>query len=502
MYLADGQKIWLATTANDEKIFMLPSMANRHGLIAGATGTGKTVSLKVMAESFSDMGVPVFLADIKGDLSGMCQPGVENKHVRERVDSMHIENFEYKGFPTTFFDVFSEKGIPVRTTISEIGPDLLSRLLELNTTQSGILTIIFKIADDRGLFLIDMKDLKALVQYVGDNNKDFRSEYGNISTQSVGAIMRSLIRLEEQGGDIFFGEPSLKVMDWMVTDANGKGMINILDCVKLFQSPLLYSTFLLWMLSELYESLPEAGDLDKPKMIFFFDEAHLLFKDAPKSLLTKIEQVVRLIRSKAVGIYFITQVPTDIPDSVLSQLGNKIQHALRAYTPNDQKALKATARSFRVNPEFDCETTLGELGTGEALVSVLDEDGIPTVVQRAFMLPPMSFMNVIDDATRTGLIQNSPLYAKYSQAQDPDSAYEMLQRQTQQDAQAEALARQQAELEKEKAALEKERQKATAKKVKKTTSVVEKTVNSTLNSMGREFGRTIMRGLFGSILKK
>ena len=356
MYMHDIHKIWLAT--GEQPIYLEPSMANRHGLIAGATGTGKTVTLKVLAESFSDMGVPVFLADIKGDLSGMCEPGKENKHIRRSIDTMGIEGFDYTDYPVEFWDVYGEKGLPVRTTISEMGPELLSRLLGLNDTQSGVLRIVFRVADDQGLLLVDLKDLRSMVQYVGDHAKDYKLTYGNISSQTVGAIQRALLALEDEGGDIFFGEPALELADWMDWTEDGRGIMNILECQKLFQHPLLYGTFLLWMLSELYELLPEAGDLDKPKLAFFFDEAHLLFKDAPKALVEKVEQVVRLIRSKGVTVWFITQNPTDLPDSVLGQIGNRVQHALRAYTPNDQKALRAAARSFRVNKSFDTEEAL------------------------------------------------------------------------------------------------------------------------------------------------
>ena len=397
MYLKEQHKVWLAT--GETPVYLEPGMANRHGLIAGATGTGKTVTLKVVAESFSDMGVPVFLADIKGDLSGMCQIGTENKHIRRSIDNMGLDavGYDYTSYPVRFFDVYGKKGHPVRTTISEMGPELLSRLLGLNETQSGILRIVFRIADDKQLLLIDLKDLRSMLQYVGDNAKEFKLTYGNISSQSVGAIQRSLLALEDEGGDIFFGEPALDIADWVDWAEDGRGIMNVLECQELFQHPMLYGTFLLWMLSELYEMLPEAGDQDKPKLAFFFDEAHLLFKDAPKALLEKVEQVVRLIRSKGVSVWFITQNPSDIPDSVLGQIGNRVQHALRAYTPNDQKALRAAAKSFRVNPAFDTEEALQALGVGEALVSVLDEKGVPSIVERANILPPRSSMNIAPD---------------------------------------------------------------------------------------------------------
>ncbi|MBR4799126.1 MAG: DUF853 family protein, partial [Clostridia bacterium] len=385
MYTSDNEKIWLAT--GSERVYLEPSMANRHGLIAGATGTGKTVTLKVVAESFSEMGVPTFIADIKGDVSGMCREGCENKHIRRSIDTMGIENFTYTPFPVRFFDVYAKQGHPVRTTISDMGPVLLARLLGLNETQTGVLRIVFRIADDKQLLLLDLKDLRSMVQHVGDNANEYKLKYGNVSAQTLGAIQRALLTLEDEGGNIFFGEPALDIADWFDWDEDGRGVMNILECQTLFQHPLLYGTFLLWMLSELYEMLPEAGDLDKPKIAFFFDEAHLLFNDAPKALLEKVEQVIRLIRSKGVSVWFITQNPSDIPESVLSQIGNRVQHALRAYTPNEQKALRYAAKSFRVNPEFDTETVLQELATGEALVSVLDAKGVPGMVQRANILP-------------------------------------------------------------------------------------------------------------------
>ena len=416
--------------SGEEDIYIYPKMANRHGLIAGATGTGKTVTLKVMAESFSDIGVPVFLADVKGDLSGMCTPGVESGSAMERVQKMGLfeRGFNFKGFPSNYWDVYAEKGMPLRTTVSEMGPLLLARILDLNDTQTDILTVIFKIADDEGLLLIDTKDLRSMLQFVSEHARDYSRQYGNMSATSIAAIMRAVIALETEGGEGFVGEPALNIRDWLATDYNGKGMIQILDCQKLILHPKMYSTFLLWLMSELYEMLPEVGDLDRPRMVFFFDEAHMLFNSASKALLEKIEQVVKLIRSKGVGIYFITQNPKDIPDGVLAQLGNKVQHALRAYTPADQKGLKAAASSFRENPEFDTYTTLQELGTGEALVSVLDEKGIPTIVKRAKILPPQSYMGMIDDGERDRQINACTLFMKYSDTYDRDSAYEFFQR--------------------------------------------------------------------------
>ena len=516
MYLQDQHKIWLAT--GDAPIYLEPSMANRHGLIAGATGTGKTVTLKVLAESFSDMGVPVFLADIKGDLSGMCMPGQETKHIRRSIDAMGISGFDYTAYPVRFWDVYGKQGHPVRTTISEMGPELLSRLLGLNDTQSGILRIVFRVADDRGLLLVDLKDLRSMVQYVGDNAKEFKLTYGNISSQSVGAIQRALLQLEDEGGDTFFGEPDLDLADWMDWDGDGRGVMNVLECQELFQHPLLYATFLLWMLSELYELLPEAGDLDKPKLAFFFDEAHLLFKDAPKALVEKVEQVVRLIRSKGVSVWFITQNPSDLPDSVLGQIGNRVQHALRAYTPNDQKALRAAARSFRANPAFNTEEALQALGVGEALVSVLDEKGVPSVVQRAGVLPPRSSMSAANQTEVDRVIYESPLYRKYTQMEDRRSAYEVLEEvREEQAAREEAEARQaawekerkaqQAAWEKKQRAMERAyRQPAPPRRTtssratssRKKQDPLEKAINSAANTVGRELGKQIVRGLFGT----
>ncbi len=452
--------------SGEENVYIYPKMANRHGMIAGATGTGKTITLKVMAESFSDCGVPVFLADVKGDLSGMCQPGAINENVQKRVDSMGLAELGYDvhAYPTNFWDVYGEKGMPLRTTISEMGPLLLSRIMNLTDIQSDVLTVVFKIADDEGLLLIDTKDLKSMLQYVGENSKEYSLEYGSLSKQSLSAIVRAVVALEAEGADQFFGEPALNIADWLCTDCNGKGMIQVLGCEKLIQNPTMYATFLLWMMSELFETLPEAGDRDKPKMVFFFDEAHLLFDSASKELLSKVEQVVKLIRSKGVGIYFITQSPGDIPDGVLSQLGNKVQHALRAYTPKEQKAAKAAAQSFRENPEFDTYETLVQLGTGEALISVLDETGVPTVVKSCKVLPPQSMMGALDDSVRENQIRNNLLYTRYQDMIDRDSAYEFLQRKSLSDAEAAQRAKEEAAAErqrqKEQAAEEKERQKA------------------------------------------
>ncbi len=417
----------LLIAKNDQhELFLLPQMANRHGLITGATGTGKTVTLQSLAESFSRIGVPVFLSDIKGDLSGLSKAGGGNAKVAARVKQLGLGDFEHRAYPVTFWDVFGASGHPLRTTISDMGPLLLGRMLNLNDTQQGVLTLVFKIADDNGLLLLDLKDLRAMVQHVGDNAAEFKTGYGNISTASVGAIQRGLLQVETQGGDKLFGEPMLNIEDLMQTDGNGCGMINILAADQLMTSPKVYSTMLLWLLAELFENLPEAGDLAKPKMVFFFDEAHLLFNDAPAVLLDKIEQVVRLIRSKGVGVYFVTQNPADVPDKVLGQLGNRVQHALRAFSPRDQKAVKAAAETMRDNPELDETAAITELGVGEALVSCLDEHGRPGVVERAFVVPPQGQIGPIGEAERKAVIANSLLAGHYEKAMDRESAYEIL----------------------------------------------------------------------------
>lgn len=498
MYLPQEHKVWLAT--GETPIYLEPGMANRHGLIAGATGTGKTVTLKVLAEAFSDMGVPVFVADVKGDLSGMCVPGEENKHIRRSIDTMGLGDFRYKSYPVTFWDVYAKLGLPVRTTISEMGPELLARLLGLNETQSGILRIVFRIADDKGLLLIDLKDLRAMVEHVGSNAREYKLTYGNIAPQSVGAIQRALLRLEDEGGNLFFGEPNLDLSDWIEWADDGRGMMNILECQELFQHPLLYGTFLLWMLSEIYEMFPEAGDLDKPKLAFFFDEAHLLFKDAPKALIEKVEQVVRLIRSKGVSVWFITQNPTDIPDSVLGQIGNRVQHALRAYTPNDQKAVRSAARSFRENPAFDTEEAIQSLGVGEALVSLLDSDGVPGVVQRANVLPPRSSMKAADQNAIVRAVGASAFKDKYAAAEDRVSAYEELTEAAEAAAEAakkEAEAKQKAKEEQERK--KQEEKEAREKERKFKNSVVGKVTNSAINAVGREIGKKLVRGILGSL---
>jgi DNA helicase HerA-like ATPase len=409
-----------------KEIVLLPNMANRHGLITGATGTGKTVTLQKIAESFISIGVPVFMADVKGDLSGIAAAGVASEKMLKRLESIGIKDFQPRANTAVFWDVFGEKGHPVRATISDMGPLLLARLLNLNETQSGVLTLVFKIADDNGLLLLDLKDLRAMIQFVGDNARQFTTEYGNISAASVGAIQRGLLTLDEQGADKFFGEPMLNIADWMQTDGEGRGVVNVLAADKLYNNPKLYSTFLLWMLAELFEQLPEVGDVEKPKMVFFFDEAHLLFNDAPAALLEKIEQVVRLIRSKGVGVYFVTQNPLDIPESVLGQLGNRVQHALRAFTPRDQKAVKTAADTMRPNPAFNTADVITELGVGEALVSFLDEKGRPAQVERAFVIAPCSRLGVLSDAERSAAVNRSTIYGHYEKTMDRESAYEKL----------------------------------------------------------------------------
>ncbi|MFN9774485.1 MAG: helicase HerA-like C-terminal domain-containing protein [Burkholderiales bacterium] len=410
----------------DTDLCLLPALANRHGLITGATGTGKTVTLQVMAERFSRIGVPVFMADVKGDLTGLSQPGTMTPKFKERIEKLGVPEPEFGAMPTTLWDVFGEQGHPMRATVSDMGPMLLARMLSLNETQEGVLNLVFKIADDNGLLLLDSKDLRAMLQHVGDNAKQFTTEYGNISAASIGAIQRGVLALENQGADKFFGEPMLNFDDLLQTDANGRGIVNILAADKLMNAPRLYASFLLWLLSDLFEKLPEVGDRDKPKLVFFFDEAHLLFTDAPKALLEKVELLVRLVRSKGVGVFFVTQNPLDVPDTVLGQLGNRVQHALRAFTPRDQKAVKAAASTMRANPKFDAETAITELGVGEALVSFLDEKGRPNVVERAFVVPPGSRLGPVTDAERKALIAGSVVAGVYDQTVDRESAYERL----------------------------------------------------------------------------
>ena len=429
--MLQGNKIWVGTSA-DGPVYLLPSMANRHGLIAGATGTGKTVSLKVLAESFSDMGVPVFLSDIKSDLSGMVKPGVRSESLDRRLTGCGIDadTFRYKEYPTVFWDVYAEQGHPIRSTVEQMGPLLLSRMLSLNETQSGVMNILFRVAKNEGYALRDLQDLKAMLVHVGENAKDYTLHYGNVSMASVGAIQRAVAVLEDQGGDTFFGEPALDIGDWLQIrqndDGTEQGVINILSADRLFNNPTMYSTFLLWMLTSLYDRLPERGDGEKPIVVFFFDEAHLLFNNCSRALMEKIEQVVRLIRSKGVGVYFITQSPADIPMTILGQLGNRIQHALRAYTPLDQKAVKVAAQTFRANPAFDTEEAITTLKTGEALVSFLDEHGAPGIVERATILPPQSYMGAITAQEREQVLAGSPLKGRYDEAIQSESAFEIL----------------------------------------------------------------------------
>lgn len=454
----ENGKIYMGL-ADQQRVEMALNMCNRHGLIAGASGTGKTITMKVMAESFSDAGVPVFLCDVKGDVAGICVPGESNEGMEKRIDKFGLrDTFTYRGYPTTFWDIYQEGGHAVRATVSDMGPELLSRILGLTPAQEGILHIVFRIADDKGLLLIDLKDLRAMLTYANEHRAEYMMNYGNITPQSVAAILRALLPLEQQGGDLFFGEPALDIMDWMRTDSDGHGMINVLDCVKLVQNPTLYASFLLWMLSELFENLPEAGDLDKPKLVFFFDEAHMLFRDAPAVLVQKIEQTVKLIRSRGVGVYFVTQSPSDIPDSVLAQLSNRVQHALRAYTPAELKAVRVAAQAFRENPAFRAEDAIMELGVGEALTSFLNAEGVPTMVQRTKIICPQSLMAAPEPMARAKVMLRDGM-EKYDEFVDNESAYEVLAQET---AAAEAAAQAEADRkaqEKAEAAAEKQRQK-------------------------------------------
>ena len=528
------------------EVYLLSKLANRHGLIAGATGTGKTVTLKTLAEAFSDMGVPVFLADMKGDVSGLAKVGEPNAKVTERMEkySLADKGFVFKSYPVEFWDLYGEKGLPIRVTISEMGPQLLSKILNLSEAQEGVLNIVFRVADDENLLLIDLKDLKSMINHVSDNAELYESQYGAVAKKSATTLLRSILTLEDQGGDLFFGEPALELSDFMQCNDEGKGMINVLDSVKLSTAPELYSTFLLWMISELYETMPEVGDLDKPKFVFFFDEAHLLFDDMSPAFQKKVEQIIRLIRSKGIGVYFITQSPSDIPDTVLSQLGNRVQHALHAYTPKEQKAVKTAAETFRPNPEFDTTEVISTLGTGEALVSVLEEKGAPSIVQQVDILPPQSFIGAIEDNYKAELMSISSFRGKYRDAVDRESAYEMLlnkidnnpnvQSEIPQDApireipnQAEQAPAQQApqeqqaptqtqapqqEAPKQKGLLEDvigiavgtavdQMAKQTTKSKRKTTrkTTVEKATTTVVNTAAREVTKGIIRGLFGNM---
>ncbi|WP_301099209.1 helicase HerA-like domain-containing protein [Otariodibacter sp.] len=488
----------IAQTKDNKKLSLISKMANRHGLIAGATGTGKTVTLRTLAESFSLDGVPVFLVDVKGDLSGLIQAGSLTGKVAERIEQFKLGGEDYlSGFPVSFWDVFGETGIPLRTTISEMGPMLLSRLLNLNDTQEGLLNLVFRVADDQGLLLIDLKDLRAILQFVAENAKTFRVKYGNVSAASVGAIQRSLLRLENEGATNLFGEPALDLNDWIQTK-KGLGVINVLNAEKLVNSPQMYGAFLLWFMAELFEQLPEVGDPDKPKFILFFDEAHLMFDDAPKVLVDKIEQVVRLIRSKGVGVYFVTQNPLDLPDGVLGQLGNRIQHALRAFTPRDQKAVKSAAETFRSNPNINVVDAITQLGVGEALVSTLDEKGMPTPVEIAYIYPPKSQLQPISDQERLDFVKQDDLYLHYSQYIDNESAFEVLTQRLNLEQEAE-----QKEKEDENSLLGGILGSIFDTKKKSEQSIAEKMVGSVAKSIGRnirnQVTKQIMRGILGAI---
>lgn len=521
-----GTPIVIAKKTSDttQDIVLHSQFANRHGLIAGATGTGKTITLKVLAESFSRIGVPVFLADAKGDVSSIAKAGSNSPKFDERIKSLGIDSIPFAASPTIFWDLFGEQGHPIRTTISEIGPLLLAQMLNLNDTQEGVLSAVFRVADDQGLLLIDFKDLKAMLTYVSENASELKAEYGNLSPASLGAIQRNLLALGDQGGERFFGEPSLDIMDFIQTDTNGHGYINLLAADKLMNTPKLYATFLLWMLSELFEKLPEVGDMDKPKLVFFFDEAHLLFDNASPALQEKIQQVVRLIRSKGVGIYFISQSPLDIPEDVLGQLGNRVQHALRAFTPKDQKAVKTAADTFRANPEFKVDQAITELAVGEALISCLDEQGTPQVVERCMVMPPYSAFSPITLDERKALMAQSIVAGVYDKELDRDSAYEMLQRKvsdsSQQQIAFEAAAQQAKQLEemakfqaKQQEALnkeqeriakaqQKEEEKAAAARAKMTQDVIGTFAKSAARSLGGSTGQKIVRGLLGSLFGK
>ncbi len=487
-----ASRILIGKGARD-RVWLEPRYANRHGLIAGATGTGKTVSLQILAEGFSRLGVPVFLADVKGDLTGISQPGRPHPKISERLEKIGIDGFRFEGCPTVLWDLLGEQGHPLRATISDMGPQLLSRLLDLNDTQEGVLNVVFRFCDDEGLLLLDLADLRTALKWVADHRKDFQTTYGNISPASVGAIQRRLLVLEEQGADRFFGEPALELWDFLRTGPDGRGQINVLMADQLMTAPRLYATFLLWLISELFEELPEVGDLDRPRLVFFFDEAHLLFDGAPDALVDKVEQVVKLIRSKGVGIYFVTQNPLDIPDAVLGQLGNRVQHALRAFTPRDQKAVRAAAQTFRPNPELDTERVITELGVGEALVSVLTEGGVPTPVERTLIRPPASRIGPASDAERAELLRKSPLAGKYDRAVDRESAHEILK----------------ARAEKQAAEAEAARQRAAQEKAarrshgggRRRQSVAEALAKSVARSIGSQIGRRIVRGILGSIFR-
>lgn len=513
----DNGNLYLGVTDNGsaaERVYLSLAHANRHGLIAGASGTGKTITMKVMAESFSAAGVPVFLCDVKGDVSGICAPGEDSAGMQKRIDRFGIrDSFRYRAYPTVFYDLFGKQGHPVRATISDLGPSLLSRILGLTEVQEGVLTAVFRIADDHDLTIIDMKDLRAVLSYVTEHRAEYIMQYGNMAPQSLGAITRALIPLENEGGDMFFGEPALDIHDWLRTAPDGRGYINVLHCTELIRSPKLYAAFLLWMLAALFEVLPEVGDLDKPRLVFFFDEAHTLFTDAPKALVSRIEQTVKLIRSKGVGIYFVTQSPSDIPDPVLAQLSNRVQHALRAYTPAEQKAVRTAAQTFRVNPAFRAEDVIMNLGTGEALTSFLDGNGVPQMVQKTAILCPESRMAPATTAEVESSMRSSPVLGKYDRAIDNVSAYELLEKQAKEDAERAELEAERAALKAEKEKLQKEKEKAEAAATKKAEREEEKRraarerqaerrkskIESQLIQAG---GQVLKRGLLGILKKK
>ena len=497
--------------SEDKELSILLDKANRHGLITGASGSGKTITLKVMAESFSDAGVPVFLADVKGDIAGTALPGETNENLEKRIEKLKINDFEYKSFPVRFWDIFGVSGHPIRTTLDSVGPDILSMMLGLSEAQEGVLAIVYKIAEENGWHLDDTKDLRLLLQYVGDNKNDFITKYGNITTQSIGVIQRCLLTLENQGADKFFGQPELDINDFIGIDNNGKGYINILDAVELFKSPDLYASFLLWLLTNLFNKMPEVGDLEKPRIVFFFDEAHLLFNGMPSYRLKQITQVVKLIRSRGIGLYFISQSPTDIPDEVIAQLGNRVQHTLRAYTPSEQRTVKVAADAFRANPKFNTADAILALGTGEALVSFQNENGEPEIVEKATILPPQSKMGVIDDITRNKMINQSPLCGKYEETLERDSAYEELdkmikekieaeeeERKAQEEAKAAEKAAKEAEKAQKEALREAEKKKREAEKAKKNSleyklgkkvanKAADKLINKGLNTIMKKF---------------
>jgi len=508
--MLNKEKYMRIASANGEDICLIPAMGNRHGLVAGATGTGKTVTLQTLVENFSALGTPVFLTDAKGDLGGLSQPGEPKGGVAERINELGLPDKGYKNqaYPVCFWDVFGEKGHPLRSTISSMGPLLLSRLLGLNEVQSGVLHLIFRIADDQGLLLLDFKDLRSMVAYVGENSGEYRNTYGNITSASIGAIQRGLLRLEEEGGNVFFGEPSLNLEDLLLQDLSGRGVVHILNAENLMNKPRLYSAMLLWLLSELFERLPEVGDPEKPRLILMFDEAHLIFSEAPAVLLGKMAQVVRLIRSKGVGVYFITQNPADISNEVLAQLGNKVQHALRAFTPQDQKAIRAAAQSFRTNPAFKTEEAITSLGIGEALVSFLDAKGTPCMVERALILPPESLIGVITEEQRRAVIRSSRLAGRYDTVIDRESAYELLEARfskRQEEAKAATQAKEDAKQAKEDLLRQKEAERQAKREAKENPDVmgtlvgnVSKQVTRTLTTtIGRELGKSIFRGVLG-----